>query len=184
MPDPRVAAQDYARAAEQGDAEALYGMMTSEARQTHGREGVKRLVDEARAELSQRRSFIDASLEVEARAELSYEDGEVAVLALEEGTFRVGSAGTLPAGAATPTQALAELRRALARRSYGALARVLSQSSQMHMEDQLSSLVRSLEHPEALDISVQGDRASVVLPEGHSATLRRENGIWKVEDFR
>jgi hypothetical protein len=185
MPDPRERVRGFAQAAEQGDADALYAMMTSEAQQVYGREGVRRLVHESRAELGQRgKSLAGASLQAEARAELVYQDGEMAVLALENGQFRVGAAGTLPAGATTPSQALAELRRALARRSYPGLLPVLTHASQQHLEDQLGSLVRALEHPDALDISVQGDRANVALPEGHEVTLRRERGVWKVEDFR
>lgn len=185
MPDPRDAARAYAAAAERGDAEALHGMMTSESRQAYGEAEVRRLVADSRDELRQRgRSLREGPLEAEAQAELAYPDGEAAVLHLEAGTFRVGAAGTLPAGAVTPGQALAELRLALARRSYPALARVLGQASRMQLEDQLTSLVRSLEHPESADIAVQGDRATIELPEGHRVTLRREQGVWKVEDFR
>lgn len=160
-------------------------MMTRSAQRTYGRAGVRRLVAEARPELGRRATSLEQSThEVEAAAELAYGDGEVAVLTLEQGTFFVSSAAGLPSGAATPSQALAELRRALAGRSYPALARVLSQGSRHHMEDQLSSLVRSLEFPESADVAVQGDRATVTLPEGHVVTLRRERGVWKVEDFR
>jgi hypothetical protein len=185
MPDPRDAARAYARAAAAGDADALYEMMTSEGRQSHGREGVQRLVEETRPELERRsQSLSRGPLVAEARAELGYADGEVAVLELEEGTFRVGAAATLPAGATTPQQALVELRRALAQRSYATLSRALADGTRRHLEDQLSSLVRSLEDPEAADVSIQGDRATVTLPEGHLVSLRREQGVWKVEDFR
>ncbi len=185
MPDPRDAARAYARAAAAGDADALYEMMTSEGRQSHGRDGVQRLVEETRPELQRRsQSLSKGPLLAAARAELGYGDGEVAVLELEEGTFRVGAAATLPAGATTPHQALADLRRALAQRSYAALARVLADGNRRHLEEQLTSLVRSLEDPEGADVSVQGDRATVTLPEGHLVSLRREQGVWKVEDFR
>jgi hypothetical protein len=184
LPDPEEAARAYARAAQEGDADALYRMMTRGAQRTYGRDGVRQLVAETRPELAGRAKSLQAPLEVEAVAELTYGDGEVAVLDLEQGTFFVSSAAGLPSGATTPGQALAELRRALAGRSYPGLARVLSQGSRHRMEDQLSSLVRSLEHPESADVSVQGDRATVTLPEGHEVTLRRERGVWKVEDFR
>jgi len=185
LPPPEDAARAYARAARAGDAAALHALLTSRAQREYGEEGVARLVAETQKELAARgETFERGPLEVEARAELVYGDGEVAVLDLEEGTFRVGSAAGLPAGAVTPVQALAELRRALAGRSYAALARILSEGSRTNLEDQLGSLVRSLEHPEALDVAVQGDRATVQLPEGHQVTLRREQGTWKVEDFR
>ena len=41
---------------------------------------------------------------VDARATLRFADGEVATLDLEQGTYRVTSAGTLPGGAARPAR--------------------------------------------------------------------------------
>ncbi len=185
MPDPRDAARAYARAARAGDAAALHAMMTSEAQRAYGPEGVKKVVSEARTELASRgQALATGPLRAESRAQLTYEDGEAAVLDLDSGRFFVSSAGTLPAGAATPSQALAELRRALASRSYPALVRVLAKGSATDLEETFSSLVEALEQPETLDVPVTGDRAVVELPEGHTVTLRREDGVWRVEDFR
>lgn len=185
MPDPRDAARAYADAARAGNAAALHSMMTREARLAYGPEGVKNAVSEARAELAQRARALSAGpLRAESRAALTYDDGEAVVLQLESGRFFISSAGTLPAGAATPSQALAELRRALAGRSYPALVRVLSKGSAADLEESFASLVKALEEPDTLDVPVRGDRAIVELPEGHTVTLRREDGVWRVEDFR
>lgn len=185
LPDPRDAARAYARAARAGDARALHGMMTSEAQQSYGAEGVERAVRDAKAELAQKGAALEAGpLSADGQAALTYGDGEAAILELEDGHFFVSAAGTLPAGAATPSQALASLRRALSGRSYQALVRTLTRASSAHLEDTFSSLVRALEEPDSLDIPVSGERATVELPEGHSVTLRREDGVWRVEEFR
>ena len=83
----------------------------------------------------------------------------------------------------TPGQALAELRAALARRSYPALMRVMTASSRGTMETNMRALVGGLEEPETLDIRVEGDHAEVELPDGHTVRLRREEGLWKIDDF-
>jgi hypothetical protein len=112
-----------------------------------------------------------------------YDDGERAVLDLEDGVFKVGSADALPSAPRTPAEALGALRKALARRSYPALVRVLSAETQTALESDWDALVRGLEDPETLDVRVQGDRAEVQLSGGHVVKLRRELGVWRIEDL-
>ena len=105
------------------------------------------------------------------------------MLDVEEGGFRVSSADGLPAAARSPAAALEQLRRALARRSYAELMRVLSPATRSAIESDLRSLVDGLSHPEGLDVQVSGDVASVQIQGGHFVKLRRDGGIWRVEDF-
>jgi len=44
-------------------------------------------------------------------------------------------------------------------------------------------LVLGLERPDTLSPSVTGDTATVVVPGGHRVRLRRDGGVWRVEDF-
>lgn len=116
-------------------------------------------------------------------ATLRYGDGEHAALMVEEGEFRLGAADALPAAARTPVQALEQLRRVIARRSYAGLIRVLSPATRAAMEEDLRSLVEGLEEPAGLDVDVSGDAAVVFVPGGHVVRLKREAGVWHVEDF-
>lgn len=184
LPDPRGAAERYAAAVERGDTDGVYQLLTRDAQESYGREGTARLVKESQKELSQNaRSIAREDAKLEATATLRYADGEQVELALEQGRFRIAGAGTLPTGARTPTQALADLRRALSRRSYAALLRVLSTESQSALEGDMRSLVDGLDQPETLDVQVKGDRAEVRIPGGHRVVLKRESGVWRVEDF-
>lgn len=184
VPDPKVAALEFARAAEAGDHAAVYALMTEQSKMQYGPAQTKALVEDAKSELKRTGAALEQGpLAVQARAEIRYSDGEHAVLELEEGNFRVAELGTLPSGAVTPAQALSELRVALARRSYPALMRVMTGSSRGTMENDMRSLVNGLEEPETLDIDVEGDRAEVELPDGHTVRLKREEGVWKIEDF-
>jgi hypothetical protein len=184
IPDPREAVERYASAAERGDADAIYDMLTDEGQRAHSREEVRAMVAEQREELAdQAKAVRGKGVVVEARATLRYADGEHAALDLEGEEFRITAADALPAGARTPVQALEQLRRVLARRSYAGLIRVLSPATRAAIENDLRSMVEGLEHPEGLDVETKGDTAVVQVPGGHEVKLRREAGVWHVEDF-
>jgi hypothetical protein len=184
VPDPKVTAHAYASAVARGDANAVYALLTPEGQRSLGAAGTKQLVRESQQELGRTARAIEASgTRVEASAEARFSDGESAVLVLEEGQFRVDAASLLPARPRTPSQALSGLRRALSRRSYPALMAVLASDSESALESDIGSLVSGLEHPETLDIQINGDLAEVQLPSGHLIKLKREAGIWRVLDF-
>jgi hypothetical protein len=184
VPDPRSAAEEYAQAASRGDGDAIYEMMTTSAQKSRSRDDVKRLVAEQRGELAeQAKSLTTKDARVEAVARLRYEDGEEAQLELREGHFWITSSGALPGGSRTPEQALDQLRRVLARRSYAGLMRVLTPATRGAVEQDLRSLVSGLERPETLHVDVAGDGAVVTIPGGHSVKLKREGGVWRVDDF-
>lgn len=184
IPDPKVAADDYARAAARGDADAIYDMMTTGAQRERSKADVKRLVSEQRKELADQAREINAKdTRLEATARLRFDDGEEAHLELRDGRFWVTASGALPGGARTPEQALDQLRRVVARRSYAGLMRVLTPQTRAAVERDLRSLVEGLERPETLQVEVQGDAATVAVPGGHVVKLKRDAGVWRVDDF-
>jgi hypothetical protein len=178
--------QAYAQAAARGDADAIYDMLSEGGRKNLSRDEVRRMVTEERTELKdQAKSLGAAAVVVKTRARVRYPDGEIATLEYDEGSraFRISAADALPAGARTPEQALEQLRRVLARRSYAGLLRVLTPATRSAIESDLRSLVEGLEQPEGLEVDVAGDSATVQVPGGHEVKLRREAGVWRVEDF-
>jgi hypothetical protein len=185
VPDPRDAAADYADAAKRGDADAIYDLLSEKGRRSLTRAEVRRIVNDERGELTDAAKALSApGVVVKARARVRYADGEDTSLELDDqGVFRISGADALPAGARTPEQALEELRRVLARRSYAGLMRVLSPATRSAIEGDLRSLVTGLEHPEGLEVTVVGDAATVQIPGGHEVKLKREAGVWHVEDF-
>jgi hypothetical protein len=184
VPDPRLAADDYATAATRGDADAIYDMMTTSAQRSRSREDVRRLVAEQRGELAAQAKLVTGrDARVEATARLRYEDGEEAQLELRDGRFWITSSGALPGGSRTPEQALDQLRRVLARRSYAGLMRVLSPATRAAIEQDLRSLVAGLERPDTLHVQTTGESAVVAVPGGHTVKLKRDGGVWRVDDF-
>lgn len=184
VPDPRSAADEYAAAAAKGDADAIYEMMTSAAQKSRSRDDVRRLVAEQRGELADQAKQVTAKdARVEATARLRYDDGEEAQLELRDGRFWITASGALPGGSRTPEQALDQLRRVLARRSYAGLMRVLTPQTRAAIEQDLRSLVNGLERPETLHVQVTGDVATVNVAGGHTVKLKRDGGVWRVDDF-
>jgi hypothetical protein len=184
LPDPKVTARAYASALERGDANAVYALLTPEAQRALGRSGTAQLIRESKLELTRAAASVSSpAARVEATAEARFSDGESAMLLLEDGYFRVDAASILPARPRTPTEALSGLRRALSRRSYPALMALLARDSSQAVESDIGSLVTGLEHPETLDIQVNGDNAEVHVPTGHVIKLKREAGVWRVLDF-
>jgi hypothetical protein len=184
VPDPHAAASAYTAAAASGNADAIYGMMTSSAQNERSRDDVRRIVADERGELAEQARLLSAKdVRIEATARLRFEDGEETALELKNGRFWVTNAGTIPGGARTPEEALDELRRVLARRSYAGLMRVLSPATRAAVEVDLRALVTGLEHPEGLPVRLSGDQARVSVPGGHHVTLKRDGGIWRVDDF-
>ncbi len=185
LPDPRDAARTYAEAAARGDAVRIHALLTHEAQRRFGAEGTRRRVADARPEIVRNgRALLAPGVRVEGEATVLLADGGEAALSLEGDSFRVDAAATLPSAARTPAQALDGLRRALQQRSYAALLRVLSVDTRGSVEGDVRALVAGLEDASSLDVRVNGDRAEVDVPGGHAVSLRREGGVWRVEDVR
>jgi hypothetical protein len=186
VPDPREAVGAYVAAASKGDAAGLYGMLTSESQRTLSLDQVRTIVGDERPELAAHaRALVGPEIRVEASAELRFADGEEASLDFRNGRYWVTSAGALPGGGRTPREALEQLRRVLARRSYDGLIRVLSARTRAAVEGDVRGLVEGLSEPDALRMNVEGDEARVPIPGGHMVTLKREGrpGLWRVQDF-
>ncbi|HEX3769371.1 MAG TPA: hypothetical protein VHV30_00840 [Polyangiaceae bacterium] len=184
VPDPRDAARAYGEAAARGDADALYAMMSDASRRDRSREEVSRLLKDEKPELAEQgAAMVEGGSRVTATARLRYADGEEAALDLRDGRYWVTAAGALPGGGRTPGEALEQLRRVLARRSYAGLMRVLSPATRAAIENDMRTFVDGLNEPGSLPVQVTGDTALVPVPGGHQVKLKRESGIWRVDDF-
>jgi hypothetical protein len=184
VPDPHDAARVYGDAAARGDAGALYAMMSASSRLDRRKQDVVDMLANERVELSEQAAALaQPGSRVTATARLRYADGEEAALDLRQGRYWVTAAGALPGGGRTPEEALEQLRHVLARRSYAGLMRVLSPATRAAVENDVRSFVEGLNEPAALPVQVSGDAAIVPVPGGHQVKLKREEGVWRVEDF-
>lgn len=184
VPDPRTAVDAYTAAAAKGDGDALYDLLPEKTKREVSRADIVRTVKAQREELKdQSKQFSGKRLQVRARGILHFEDGEEASLSLQDGHYFVDATSELLSGAPTPTLALHQFRRALARRSYIALLRVLTPETRAAVEAEVRALVEGLEHPDELQVHVVGESATINLAGGHIVKLKRDAGIWYVDDF-
>lgn len=186
IPDPVLTAHDYARAAQQGDADAIYDMLDEQSQKNLSRQQVRALVASERQELQDQAKQLQLpSIRTQTRAVLRYPDGDIAILErAENGHFVIVSADALPGGSRTPTDALVQLRNALSRRSLDAFVRVLSEKNKNELQNSIDALLTGLEDPEQLDVQQRGDRATVTVAGGFVIWLRREGDTWTIEDIR
>jgi len=184
MPDPRVAARRWAEAVQKGDANAAYGLLSETAQKSLGPQGVALLLVEHQKELgSAAQAAAAPHARLEASATVAFPDDRSARVMLERGRFRVAAAGAFPAAAATPLDALRELREVLTRRSFQGLLRVLTRDTAQTLDASLEDLVKALDEPSSVEIELEGRRATAKLPGGHRIELEREDGVWKVKEF-
>lgn len=184
LPDPRLAARRWVDAVQAGDRDAMYELLTEGARRAHGPDGVTRLLATDRDELlSLGRAATASTAVLETHADVAFGADRTARVVLEEGRFRVAAAAALPAGAESPRDALRELRDVLAQRSFAGLLRVLTKESAQSLDGGLEDVVEALAEPSTVAIDIEGRRATARLPGGHTVTLEREDGIWRVKEF-
>jgi hypothetical protein len=184
VPPAADAVARYGQAVANGDVDALYGMMGTESRRAVSRQELARVLAEQKAELAEHAKALTApERTIAERAQLRYPDGEIVALEVRDGQFFVEAASGLPAAARTPAQALGQLRSVMARRSYAGLLRVLTPRTRALLEGEMRSLVEGLAQPESLPLEVSGDVATAVVAGGHRVRLRREDGVWHVEDI-
>lgn len=169
---------------QKGDADAAYELLSDGAKRSFGRKGVAELIEQHRKELTQRGQAAAAPhARVEASALVTFADDRSARVTLERGRYRVAAAGAFPAAAATPLDALRELREVLSRRSMRGLLRILTRDTAQTLEGSLEDLLKALDEPSSVDIELEGRRAVAKLPGGHRVELEREDGVWKVKEF-
>jgi hypothetical protein len=174
----------YAQALARGDDDAVWAMMSNQAKTQWGQERVRQRLKADRTELAhQATSFASSGAKADTFAKVALVRGHEAHLTWDGKEFRIASADVLPGGARTPEQALTELRWALQLRSFDALVGLLSPTTRRALEQDLKSLVEGLEAPQALDVKQVGDVATVVVPGGHQVRLHRQGDVWKVDDF-
>lgn len=183
--DPAGTVHRYAAALEAGDREAAWALLDEETRRARTEAEHAALMEENAAELAaQGRALARASEgeALEARARLPLRSGEVVVLVLEDGAWRIDGGVLDAAGLATPRDAVAAFRRALMRRDLSGIERVLARQTRAEWEEEVRRLVDSLGDPDDLEIDVQGNSARVRTTGGGAIELVRESGEWRVVD--
>jgi len=180
-PEPSV--REYITAVRAGDAARVRTLLDEESRARVTDDEVRQLLTDNRAELeAQARDFDQAPANnVQARARVTLDSGEVVALVLEGERWVIDS-GVLDAlSLRTPLDAVRALRQSLQRRSWAGLERVLARLPRAQIEADFDSVVEDTADELDLVVDAQGsNRAVVRTTSGRRIELVREGRDWRV----
>lgn len=175
----------YVEAMSNGDIDGAYTLLSEAQRQQTSleefRAAAQRYPEELEAQTRELRRQMEEPIPVS--AEIRLESGEVATFVLEGGQWRVAEGAAGAVSLSSPLHTIRALRRALQRRSYGEVARVLSREARAQVEDEIARIVEGLEDEGSLTVEITGNRARIVYDENHFVDLQREDGEWVIVDM-
>jgi hypothetical protein len=179
---PGQVLKEYAAAARGGDAARVWSLLDEDTQAEVSAEALGELMQDNRAELGEQAAELEriAGEGIEARANVPLASGESVALVLEDGRWVVDG-GVLDAPALrTPRDAVLSLRRALRRRSFRGVSRVLAREPRAELESEIDRLLEETADERDLRVEVQGNQARVLTTNGREITLVREAGEWRV----
>lgn len=185
VPHPDAVLQQYVEHIEGGELDAAYALLSEAQRQSMSLDEFRTAAQEHPEELaSQVRELRRQMTEpIPVRAEIRLDSGDVATFQLHGGRWRIAEGAAGAVSLTSPTQTLRALRRALLRRSYRGVLRVLSREARAQVEDEIARIIEGIEDEESLTIEVTGNRARVIYDENHFLELQREDGEWMIVDM-
>ncbi len=184
VPAPDVAIDRYVSAVQSGDAETVWSMMNSSARQNISRPELARLLAENHKELIKRASgFQSAERRIEQRAVMFLDRGSQIELVLEGGQFHVKYQELLVAAAASPHAALENLRSAVKRRDYQRVLGLLGPDLKVEVEASGERLLQTLSELDGAVLDVQGDTATYTFPGGGVVQLKKVGATWLITEL-
>ncbi len=196
---PREVLAAYARAIEEGRLDEAYALLSAEARRELSFDDFRRMVtespDEAQAMAA---SLVRPSGPPVVTATVTTTDGESLLLVLEDGAWKVDGSAVDLYSQATPEAAVRAFLRAYEHGRFDVLLRFvptaqvqgldaarLEQAWRGEQKAEMDRLTQALTAalPTAR-FELLGDRATMAYGAGGTVELVREDGAWKIEDFR
>ena len=196
---PREVLAAYAQAIEEGRLEEAYALLSEEARRELSFDDFRRMVtespDEARA-LSA--ALVRPSGTPLVTATVTTPDGESLLLVLEDGVWKVDGSAVDLYSQATPEAAVRAFLRAYEHGRFDVLLRFVPSAQAQGLDAARLEKAWRGEQKAEMDRLTQaltaalptarfellGDRATMAYGAGGTVELVREDGAWKIEDFR
>lgn len=193
---PESAVDGFARALREGRTEDAYGLMSQSYRRRVPREAFLQMLEQDRAEVRQTAaSLAERRSPAEQEAVVEYGEGETLRLVRENGEWRVATDVVDFYGQSTPRVALRSFVRAMERRRYDVVLRLVPErdregttvegmaeawegDGREEVERLLAALRASLDNP----IEEVGDRATMGYGDRFRVQFVREDGVWLIDD--
>jgi hypothetical protein len=196
---PRETLDAYSEALQDSRTEEAYALLSADARKTIPFEAFARMVRENPAEMRE----IVAALQRPSgpplvTATVTAPTGETLLLVYEDGDWRIDASAIDLYGQSSPESAVRSFVRAFGNKRYDVLMKFVPQSKlegldanklkaawEGEQRDDMVRLVQALEAalPTAR-VEHLGERATMAYGAGGTVELVREQGAWKIEEFR
>jgi hypothetical protein len=195
--DPETVLHAYARALEEGRAEAAYRMLSDEARRGASFEAFRRMVkDDPDGVREIGRALERPTAAPIVTATVSSPSGQELHLVLEDGAWRVDGATLDLYAQDTPRRAVQGFIRAIERKRYDMAMRYVPEAHlegldasklraawEGHEREEIAQVVGALRQAlPGATIEETGERATMPYGAG-TIQLVREHGLWKIENF-
>jgi hypothetical protein len=193
---PAAAVEVYADAVASGNYARAYDLMSAEYQRRVSREEFIKMLRESPADLREGARRLRAGAHaLSVHASYVYEDtGEELRLVQEDGKWRfdVNPLDFYPQD--TPRGALRSFIRAVELKRYDVLVRLVPKSYAMTeaqlrtqfegpMAKEVAALLGRLRGALDAPVDLHGDQASILYGDRQEIRFRREDGVWKIEDF-
>lgn len=193
---PESALDAFARALREGRTREAYGLMSQGYRRRVSREDFEQRIERDRAEVRQTAATLSERRgPAEQEAVVEYGQGETLRLVRERGEWRVATDVVDFYSQRTPRVALRSFVRAMERRRYDVVLRLVPQrdregttvegmarawegDGREEVERLLANLRQALDNP----IEEVGDRATMSYGERFRVQFVREDGVWLIDD--
>ena len=181
----REAREAYASALESGDAAALRAREPEPRQERRDEAALAVLVADARGELAALGAALRAAPEAAtvSRARIWLAGGRIVWLVHEDGAWRIDGGVLGSPALRAPADAIDALRRALLEHDLPGIESVLSRETLAAWRAEARRVTDSTSERAALDVRVEGERATVHAPGGVVIELVLEAGEWRVSDI-
>jgi hypothetical protein len=203
--NPRTALSAYAHALAEGRPKDAYALLSDDSKRGLTYEAFERMVRDNPAEMKAIAEALSRpSSPPRVTATVTAPNGESLLLVYEDGSWKIDRSAIDLYGQATPEEAIVAFVRAYENKRYDVLMRFvpekakradgasppldatrLRQAWEGEQKQEMDRLTRALRAalPTAR-VELIGDRATLAYGAGGSVELVREDGLWKIEDFR
>ena len=182
---PKSATLAYAEAIERQDVDALWELMSIEARQALSKADLKGLLLLHRAELKARaRAIRKSQSAAHSQAIVLLDQGQQVELKEQEGRFVITADPLLVLVADTPIKAIERFRIALEARDLEQLFAGFAPSQRDELSLGLESLERALSELEFALVDINGTKSTVTFPGGTVIHLQQSSENWLITEIQ
>jgi hypothetical protein len=193
---PSATLDEFSDALAAGEFSTAYDSMSRSYRKRVSEEQFEKQLSQSPAEVRETTKLLArGASEAEITAEVPYAEGEKVELVFEDGDWKIASNLADFYDQSTPRGALRSFIRAIERRRYDVVLRLVPDADRTGMtaarirsawegegKTEIEQLLTNLRASQANPIEIVGDRATMAYGERFAVQFVHEDGVWRIED--